>query len=156
MSFYDIPGFVDSWSLKYVICACCILCGRVRVPSVFVEEIEHDRAGQLTTAEITTARGALDVLEGLMADTTTGTDGGGGPFFGGAARSTLADLWAAPMIAYLQLAPTGAQLLAEEGYSGIRAWLEVMAGQPSMQLTRFPRELAAHAAAAAAEVRSRC
>ena len=39
---------------------------------------------------ITTARGALDVLEGLMADTTTGTDGGG-PFFGGAARSTLAN-----------------------------------------------------------------
>ena len=90
MSFYDIPGIVDSWSLKYVICACCILCERVRVRSVFVEEIEHDRAGQLTTAEITTARGALDVLEGLMADTTTGTDGGG-PFFGGAARSTLAN-----------------------------------------------------------------
>lgn len=95
---------------------------------VFVEEVERDRQGKLSADEIGKARNVLATLDGLM----------GQSFFVGD-RLTLADLWAAPMFAYFRLAPTGKTLLAE--FPGLKAWQERMLIRPSLDATKFPREL---------------
>jgi glutathione S-transferase len=52
---------------------------------------------------------------------------------------TLADLHAAPMIAYATLAPEGAAMLA--GHAGLARWWRRMQARPSVMATRFPAEL---------------
>jgi glutathione S-transferase len=53
---------------------------------------------------------------------------------------TLADLHAAPMIAYARLAPEGAALLAR--HASLSAWWRRTQARPSMIATRFPAETA--------------
>lgn len=53
---------------------------------------------------------------------------------------TLADLHAAPMIAYFRLAPEGAQALSR--HTRLAAWWDRMNGRPSLQRTAFAREKA--------------
>jgi glutathione S-transferase len=53
---------------------------------------------------------------------------------------SLADLHAAPMIAYLRLAPEGARALS--GHARLAAWWKSMNGRSSMQKTAFSREKA--------------
>lgn len=97
---------------------------------VFVEEVERDRRGLLNEDEITRARNVLAVLADLM----------GRPFLVGECV-TLADLWAAPMIAYLRLAPTGRALLGE--FPALESWWGHMATRPSIVATRYPAEFKA-------------
>ncbi len=94
---------------------------------LFVEEIKRVRSGQLSNEEIGKAENVLKVLDGLMAQ----------PYFLGDSL-TLADLWAAPMLAYLELAPTGRTLLSK--LPNLRRWSGLMRGRPSLQATRFPKE----------------
>jgi glutathione S-transferase len=53
---------------------------------------------------------------------------------------TLADLHAAPMVAYGRLAPEGAAMLAR--HANLSAWWQRMEARPSLAATRFPAELA--------------
>jgi glutathione S-transferase len=53
---------------------------------------------------------------------------------------TLADLHAAPMLAYARLAPEGAAMLAR--HANLAAWWQRIEARPSMAATRFPAELA--------------
>jgi glutathione S-transferase len=94
---------------------------------LYVEEVQRDRAGKLSQAEVARAENVLKVLDGLMAQ----------PYFLGDGL-TLADLWAAPMLAYLELAPTGHALLSK--LPNLRRWSALMRGRPSLQATRFPKE----------------
>jgi glutathione S-transferase len=95
---------------------------------VFVEEVERDRRGSLNEDEVNRARNVLAVLADLMDRA----------FLVGE-RVTLADLWAAPMIAYLRLAPTGKALLDE--FPALESWWGHMAPRPSIVATRYPAEL---------------
>lgn len=54
---------------------------------------------------------------------------------------TLADLHAAPIIAYARLAPEGAAILARQ--ANLSAWWHRMQARPSMAATRFPAEMTA-------------
>jgi glutathione S-transferase len=118
---------------------------------VYVEELERDRGGQLTPDEISEARGVLAVLETHLL-TENGTENGAvydddeddgeqqeGQFFLGRRQISLADLWVAPMIAYLRLAPTGRSILRE--FPKLERWWERVARRPSVLQTRFPLEL---------------
>ena len=98
---------------------------------VFVEEVERGRP--IEPEEIERARNVLTVLAGLM----------GRPFLAGD-QVTLADLWAAPMFAYLRLAPTGKKLLS--GYPELEAWLALMMARPSCMATGYPAEMETGAA----------
>ncbi|RDD60923.1 glutathione S-transferase family protein [Ferruginivarius sediminum] len=51
---------------------------------------------------------------------------------------TLADLWALPMLAYLNAVPTGRELLVKR--PKLTDWLQVMRERPSVKTTRFPAE----------------
>jgi glutathione S-transferase len=53
---------------------------------------------------------------------------------------TLADLHAAPMIAYFRIAPEGAEILSR--HARLAAWWEGMNQRPSMRRTAFARETA--------------
>jgi len=53
---------------------------------------------------------------------------------------TLADLHAAPMLAYGRLAPEAAAMLAR--HANLSAWWRCMEARPSLAATRFPAELA--------------
>jgi glutathione S-transferase len=94
---------------------------------VYVEETERGRAGQLRPDELDPARKCLRVLEDLAA-----------PGFLAGAEITLADLWALPMLAYLDLAPSGRALLRDA--PKLAAWLQRMQARPSVAATRFPAE----------------
>jgi len=92
---------------------------------VFVEEVERGRA--IEPDEIERARNVLAVLDGLQDR----------PFLTGDCV-TLADLWAAPMLACFRLAPTGQKLLA--GLPEMQEWLKLMLARPSLMATRYPLE----------------
>jgi len=102
---------------------------RALVWGVYVEEAERGRAGQLTPDEVESARKCLRVLEGLAA-----------PEYMAGARLSLADLWVVPMLAYLNVTPTGQVLLRDS--PKLAAWLDRMQKRPSMQATRFRAERA--------------
>jgi len=65
---------------------------------------------------------------------------GGGPFLAGP-ELTLADLHAAPMIAYVRRTPEGAALLKK--HKPVARWWQAMDARSSMAATRFPVEEAA-------------
>ena len=94
---------------------------------VFVEEMERNRLGQLTTEELERGRKCLAVLSDLASD----------EYMAGAQLS-LADLWALPMLAYLDLAPAGHRLLQEA--PKLSAWLARMRLRPASVATRFAVE----------------
>lgn len=102
---------------------------RALVWGVYVEEAERDRAGQLRPDEVESARKCLRVLEGLAA-----------PGYMAGTRLSLADLWVAPMLAYLNVVPTGQVLLRDS--PKLAAWLDRMQKRPSIQATRFRVERA--------------
>ncbi len=94
---------------------------------VYVEETERGRAGQLRPDELERARKCLRALVDLAAvDFLVGE------------RMTLADLWVQPMLAYLNLAPTGRDLLQDAPKLG--RWLARMQLRPAVMATRFPAE----------------
>ena len=94
---------------------------------IYVEEMERDRLGRLTSEELARADKCLKVLSDLAAE----------EFMAGP-RLSLADLWALPMLAYLDLAPAGHRLLQD--VPKLAAWLERMRQRPSVIATRFAAE----------------
>jgi glutathione S-transferase len=94
---------------------------------IFVEEMERNRLGQLTAEELERAGKCLRVLSDLAAH----------EYMAGAQLS-LADLWALPMLAYLDLAPAGHQLLQD--VPKLSAWLARMRLRPAAIATRFAAE----------------
>jgi glutathione S-transferase len=94
---------------------------------VFVEEMERNRLGQLTAEELERGRKCVTVLSELAGD----------EYLAGTQLS-LADLWALPMLAYLDLAPAGHRLLQEA--PKLSAWLARMQLRPAAVATRFAAE----------------
>lgn len=94
---------------------------------IYVEEMERDRLGRLTPQELERGAKSLAALDGLAA----------GEYLAGAQLS-LADLWAYPMLVYLDLAPSGRALLRR--FPRLLSWLDRMAARPSAAATRFPAE----------------
>ena len=101
----------------------------VLVWGVYVGETRGEEAGPLAAETVEQAHKVLAVLETLWA----------GPYLLGAALS-LADLWLAPVLVLFRCAPTGRALLSE--FPELESWLQRLQARPSMQATRFPRELA--------------
>ncbi len=94
---------------------------------VFVPETDAEDPMTIDPETGERAWSILQVLDDLMS----------GPFMLGNEIS-LADLWALPMIAYFDVAPSGRALLA--GFPRLRDWLESMNQRPSVKATRFSRE----------------
>ncbi len=103
---------------------------RPLVLTIYVERVSRgDAADEVAIAAARPqAERVLDGLESLMA---------GEPFLAGPSLS-LADLHAAPMIAYFRLAPEGAEMLARR--PALARWWHAMTGRRSMMATRFPAE----------------
>ncbi len=93
---------------------------------VFVEE--RERKAKLQGDALLEAHHVLRVLEDLTSS----------PFLLGV-DLTLADFWAFPILAYLRLAPSGPELLAD--CPKLTAWFEGLAQRPAVLATRFPQEL---------------
>jgi glutathione S-transferase len=91
---------------------------------IYVEEMERDRLGRLAAEELERAGKCLQVLSDLAAD----------EYMAGTQLS-LADLWALPMLAYLDQAPAGHRLL--QGVPKLSAWLARMRLRPAVAATRF-------------------
>lgn len=105
---------------------------RALVWGIYVEEMERGRAGPLEPDELDRARKCLAVVENLASsEFLVGT------------HLTLADLWALPMLCYLQLSPSGAAMLRDA--ARLDAWLQRMRMRPSVQATRFRAERATDA-----------
>ena|SRR5687767_4858176 len=92
---------------------------------IYVEEMERDR--RPGTEELARAAKCLKVLGDLASD----------DYMVGA-RLSLADLWALPMLVYLDLAPAGRTLLQDAPKPS--AWLARMRLRPAAAATRFPAE----------------
>jgi glutathione S-transferase len=117
----QIIGILDSYAYRTLIWD--IFVERVRAPARGRPPDEARIAAALPRAET-----CLRALQDLMGEEV---------FLAGPAL-TLADLHAAPMLAYFRLAPEGAGLLAR--YAGLRRWWDRIAGRPSMAATRSPLE----------------
>jgi glutathione S-transferase len=115
----QIVGILDSYGYRPMVWD--IFVERVRRPQ---QNEQSDEAG--IAAAVVNADRCLGVLEGLMA---------GSPWLAGDALS-LADLHAAPMIAYLRAAPEGAMLMAK--HLRLAVWWERIAARPSMRATPSP------------------
>jgi glutathione S-transferase len=94
---------------------------------IYVEEMERGRLGRLDAEELERAGKVLKVLSDLAGD----------EYMAGT-RLSLADLWALPMLIYLDLAPAGRKLL--RAAPKLAAWLERMRQRPSVIATRFAAE----------------
>ena len=94
---------------------------------IYVEEMERDRLGRLGVEELARAAKCLTVLSDLAGD----------EYMAGG-RLSLADLWALPMLVYLDLSPAGRTLLQHA--SKLSAWLARMRLRPAAVATRFPAE----------------
>ena len=94
---------------------------------IYVEEMERDRRGRLGAEELARAANGLTVLSDLAGD----------DYMAGGQLS-LADLWALPMLVYLDLSPAGRTLLQEA--PKLSAWLARMRLRPAAVATRFPAE----------------
>jgi glutathione S-transferase len=106
---------------------------RAMVWDVFVERVRKPLQGQPSddtkiAAGLTRTESCLAAIEAIM---------DGAPWLAGPGeRPTLADLHAAPMIAYLRVAPEGLTLL--QRHPRMEAWWERMAGRDSMLATPSP------------------
>jgi glutathione S-transferase len=94
---------------------------------IYVEEMERDRLGRLTAEELERARKCLSVLSDLA-----------GEEYMAGTQLSLADLWALPMLAYLDLAPAGHGLL--QAVPKLSGWLARMRLRPAAVATRFAAE----------------
>jgi glutathione S-transferase len=94
---------------------------------VFVEEMERNRLGRLAAEELGRAGKCLAVVSELAGD----------EYMAGTQLS-LADLWALPMLTYLDLAPAGRKLLQDA--PKLSAWLARMRSRPAAIATRFAAE----------------
>ena len=94
---------------------------------VFVPEKEGESGEPVKQEALREARLVLSALEDLAA----------APFLLGEDFS-LADIWAAPVLTYFQLAPTGLEMMGDA--PRLQAWLSRMHERPSMQTTRYPAE----------------
>ena len=117
----QIVGLLDSYAY------------RPMVWGVFVERVRKPQRDQVSdeakiAAAVLETERCLDVLEGFMGDSHW--------LAGAGAEPSLADLHAAPMIAYLAAAPDGAALL--QRHPRMLAWLERMMNRPSLQETPSP------------------
>jgi len=102
---------------------------RTMVWDVAVERMRGNPPDQAKiAAALTRAETCLGAIEALM---------GAEPWLAGPAPS-LADLYAAPMIAYFRRTPEGAALLAR--HARFAHWWEAIDARPSMAATRFPAE----------------
>jgi glutathione S-transferase len=117
----QILSILDSYAYRTLIWD--IFVERVRAPGQGRAPDEARIAAALPRAET-----CLAALEALM---------GAQPWLAGP-QLTLADLHAAPIFAYVVLAPEGAALLAR--HDGIRRWWGKMAARASMAATRSPLE----------------
>jgi glutathione S-transferase len=97
---------------------------RTMVWDIFVERVRVPARGQRPDEQKIAA--ALPLTERCLAAIGALVEG---PYFTGPAP-TLADLHAAPMLAYFRLAPEGAAML--DRHAGIRAWWERMAARESV------------------------
>ena len=98
---------------------------------IFVERVrrpqQNERSDEaVIAAAVRQTDRCIGVLESLLA---------GDRWLAGETLS-LADLHAAPMIAYLRAAPEGATLMAQ--HPSLAAWWERIAARPSMQATPSP------------------
>ncbi|TQV81945.1 glutathione S-transferase family protein [Denitrobaculum tricleocarpae] len=89
--------------------------------------VEDQERGPLSAEAIAEARNVLRVLESFDA----------GAYLSGH-DLTLADIWALPMITYLQMTPRGSVMLSE--CSKLSRWFGTMGQRASVQATRFPAE----------------
>jgi glutathione S-transferase len=115
----QIVGLLDSYAYRSM------------VWDVFVERVRKPLRGETAdeakiAAGLATAQTCLAALAGLI---------GAGPYLAGDALS-LADLHAAPMIAYFRVSPEGAAALAR--HPSLSAWWESMRARPSLQATPSP------------------
>ena len=94
---------------------------------IYVEEMERDRRGRLDAEELERARKCLKVVSDIAGD----------DYMAGT-RLSLADLWALPMLTYLDLAPAGHRLLQD--VPKLSAWLARMRLRPAAAATRFAAE----------------
>jgi glutathione S-transferase len=94
---------------------------------IYVEEMERGRLGRLEAQELARAEQCLRVLSDLA-----------GEEYMAGTRLSLADLWALPMLAYLDVAPAGHRLLQE--VPKLSAWLARMRLRPAVIATRFATE----------------
>ena len=94
---------------------------------IYVEEMERDRRGRLGADELARAAKCLTVLSDLAGD----------DYMAGG-RLSLADLWALPMLVYLDLSPAGRSLLQD--VPKLSAWLARIRLRPAAVATRFPAE----------------
>jgi glutathione S-transferase len=117
----QILSVLDSYAYRTLVWD--IFVERVRVPAQGRQPDEARIAAALSRAET-----CLQALADLQ---------GEGPWLAGP-RLTLADLHAAPMLAYFTLAPEGARLLAR--HARLQCWWGAMSARPSMSATRSPLE----------------
>lgn len=96
---------------------------------IYVPEKEGESNESVTQEAIREARLVLGVLEEFAV----------APFLLGKGFS-LADIWAAPVLTYFQLAPTGAEMMTDA--PALQDWLSRMRERPSMRATRYPAEAA--------------
>jgi glutathione S-transferase len=104
---------------------------RTLVWDIYVERVSLPRRGRASdeariAASLPKAETCLAALEDIM---------GEAPFLAGEALS-LADLHAAPMIAYFRIAPEGSDLLAR--HARLAQWWDRVSGRPSMAATSPP------------------
>ncbi len=103
---------------------------RPLVLTIYVERVARASPDETrVAAALPEAETCLAALERLA----------GTAFLAGPSLS-LADLHAAPMIAYFRLAPEGAAML--DRFPRLSAWWRRMTARPSFAATRFPRERA--------------
>ncbi len=108
---------------------------RPLVLDLYVQRVSVARRGD--TPDATRIAAALPECERCLA--ALATLQGRLQFLAGDTLS-LADLHAAPMLAYACLAPEGAAMLAR--HASLAAWWQRMASRSSLSATRFPAELA--------------
>jgi len=119
--------------VNQIISICDSYAYRTLVWDIFVERVSVPTQGKPSdeariAAALPRAATCLRVLDTCLA---------GQPWLAGPSLS-LADLHAQPMLALFRLAPEGAELLAK--HTALSCWWEAMAGRPSVQATRSPRE----------------
>lgn len=107
---------------------------RPMVWDLYLERVAAPREGR--TTDETKVADALPRIETCLKALAALTEPAGPFLLGG--EPTLADLHAAPMIAYLALAPEGKAMLDRE--PRIARWWLAMRARPSMAATRYPNE----------------
>lgn len=113
----QIVGVLDSYAY------------RAMVWGVYVESVSKPKRGETPDAALIAA--ALETAATCLA--TLSSSMGDADWLAGGRRLTLADLYAAPILAYFTQAPQGRALLA--GHASLALWWERMRGRTSFEAT---------------------